>query len=69
MAVVESELEIVEQAQEARKITWGEFKEYCYRAGVRDSDEIDCIDVSWGDIEELQCRKDVDFGWQITLGV
>lgn len=50
-----------------RKMTWAEIKELIEKAGVRDSDEIDKIDISWGSVEHLECRKDEDFGWRIIL--
>lgn len=49
------------------KITWGELKKLAEQAGIQDSDEIDAIDISWGDIEEVECNKDEDFGWQIRM--
>jgi hypothetical protein len=49
------------------KLTWKEFKELCEKKGVQDSDELDSIDISWGDIEYFECKKDEDFGWQISL--
>ncbi|MDH5547130.1 MAG: hypothetical protein OEZ43_16200 [Gammaproteobacteria bacterium] len=49
------------------KITWGELKALAENAGVRDEDEIDLIDIAWGRIEDCQCTKDEDFGWQIRL--
>jgi hypothetical protein len=51
----------------ASKLTWKQFKELCEQKGVRDDDELDSIDISWGDVEYFECRKDEDFGWQITL--
>lgn len=52
---------------EERKLTWQEIKELIEQAGVKNGDEIDRIDISWGSIEELSCNKDEDFGWQILL--
>lgn len=49
------------------KITWGELKRLAETMGVQDGDEIDAIDISWGSIEDVQCEKDEDFGWQIRL--
>ena len=51
----------------ATKLTWKEFKTLCEQKGVQDNDELDSIDISWGDIEYFECKKDEDFGWQITL--
>ncbi|HHM05261.1 MAG TPA: hypothetical protein ENJ19_05905 [Gammaproteobacteria bacterium] len=53
--------------KETVKLTWNEFKALCERAGVCDEDTIDTIDISWGDNKYFECRKDDDFGWQITL--
>ena len=50
-----------------RKLTWQELKNLIESYGVQADDEIDKIDISWGSIEELECRKDEDFGWQIRL--
>lgn len=50
-----------------KKLTWQEIKTLIESAGVRADDEIDKIDISWGNIKELECRKDEDFGWQIRL--
>ncbi|MEJ2141946.1 MAG: hypothetical protein P8Y24_06265 [Gammaproteobacteria bacterium] len=50
-----------------RKLTWQELKELIEKAGVKNGDEIDRIDISWGSIEELICKKDEDFGWRIQL--
>lgn len=50
-----------------KKLTWQEIKELIEQAGVKNEDEIDRIDISWGSIEELMCNKDDDFGWQIRL--
>jgi hypothetical protein len=53
--------------QDEKKLTWQEVKLLIEQAGVRNEDEIDRIDISWGKIEELMCNKDDDFGWQIKL--
>ncbi len=50
-----------------RKFTWGELKKLIEASGVKAEDEIDKIEISWGDIEEFTCTKDEDFGWQIRL--
>ncbi len=50
-----------------KKITWQEFKALCEAAGIQDDDEIDSIDISWGDKVFFQCTKDEDFGWNIRL--
>jgi len=52
---------------DATKLTWKQFKELCEKKGIQDNDELDIIDISWGDIEFFECKKDEDFGWQITL--
>ena len=49
------------------KITWGELKRLAERVGIQDDDEIDAIDISWGSIDDVECEKDEDFGWQIRL--
>lgn len=49
------------------KLTWAEFKARVEALGVAESDEIDFIDVSWGEPEAVHCQKDEDFGWQISL--
>jgi len=49
------------------KITWKQFKEQVEKAGVKNDDEIDSIDVAWGDVRDFEIKYDADFGWQITL--
>jgi len=49
------------------KITWSQFKILAEQAGIKDDDEIDSIDVAWGDIEDFEINQDDDFGWQIRL--
>ena len=49
------------------KLTWKQFKELCEQQGVRDEDELDIIDISWGSVDYFEAKKDEDFGWQITL--
>ena len=49
------------------KLTWAELRDALVKQGIRDDDEIDRIDVSWGRLEELECKKDQDFGWQVFL--
>jgi len=55
------------QSRRERKLTWGEIKRLLEEAGVRDEDEIDRIDISWGSAEDLECVHDEDFGWRIVL--
>ncbi len=55
------------QPRNEGKLTWGEVKALLEEAGIRDEDEIDRIDISWGSPEELECVYDEDFGWRITL--
>lgn len=50
-----------------KKLTWGEIKHLIESAGVKDSDEIDTVSISWGPIKDLEIKKDDDFGWQILL--
>ena len=50
-----------------KKLTWQEIKNLIESSGVQANDEIDKIDISWGSVEDLECRKDEDFGWQIRL--
>jgi len=54
-------------SNDEKKLTWQELKALIESSGVQADDEIDKIDVSWGSIEELECRKDEDFGWRIVL--
>ena len=49
-------------------MTWREVREVIENAGVKDEDEIDCIEISWGTAEQLTLSKDEDFGWQIRQG-
>jgi hypothetical protein len=49
------------------KLTWKQFKELCEQQGIKDDDELDTIDISWGDLEYFEAKRDEDFGWQITL--
>lgn len=49
------------------KITWGELKKLVEFHGVVDNDEIDLIDVSWGNPDKLKVKLDDDFGWKISL--
>jgi hypothetical protein len=49
------------------KISWKEFKDLVEKAGVKNNDEIDSIDVAWGDARDFEITYDADFGWQITL--
>jgi hypothetical protein len=57
-----------EMEQNGAKISWKTFKEMCEKAGIRDEDEIDSIDISWGSLKYFKANKDEDFGWQIYLG-
>lgn len=50
-----------------RKLTWGEIKKLVESAGVQDNDEVDQIDISWGNLDDFECHLDEDFGWQIRL--
>jgi len=54
-------------SNEAQKITWQDLKALCENAGMKDTDFIDVVEISWGRSEQLQCKKDEDFGWQITM--
>lgn len=49
------------------KLTWRDIKGLIESAGVQDEDEIDDIDISWGNIDEFECRKDEVFGWKVRL--
>lgn len=49
------------------RLTWSSFKAKVEAAGIKETDFIDSIDISWGDPEELSCRKDEEFGWIIKL--
>lgn len=49
------------------KVTWGEIKQFIEKTGIRDTDEIDSIDVAWGKLDKLKATFDTDFGWQICL--
>ena len=49
------------------KLTWAELKEILINQGIQDTDEIDRIDISWGRPEDVECKKDKDFGWQVFL--
>lgn len=51
-----------------QKMTWREIRDVIERAGVKDNDEIDCIEISWGRPDQLSLTKDEDFGWQIRQG-
>lgn len=53
--------------QKESRLTWSSFKAKVEAAGVMESDYIDSIDISWGDPDELSCRKDDEFGWIIKL--
>lgn len=63
MAVSKNEILVKDE----RKLTWGELKTLIENAGVRDQDEVDSIDISWGHPNQLECHKDDIFGWQIRL--
>jgi hypothetical protein len=47
------------------KFTWREIRRLIEEAGVKDEDEIDCIEISWGTADQVKLNKDDDFGWQI----
>jgi hypothetical protein len=49
------------------KITWKDLKIACEKAGVKDDDQLDTVNIAWGGVEHLKCNHDEDFGWQITL--
>lgn len=51
--------------QPDHKFTWAEVRNMIESAGVKDDDEIDCIEISWGTTEQVKLKKDNDFGWQI----
>lgn len=53
--------------RQPEKLTWKKLKELIESAGVNDTDVIDDIDVSWGEIAEFKCFKDEVFGWKIRL--
>ena len=55
------------QKRDGHKITWKELKEHCEAAGIQDNDAIDLISITWGNPNDLICKKDEDFGWQIVL--
>lgn len=50
------------------KFTWREIRRMIEEAGVQDDDEIDCIELSWGTVDQVNLTKDEDFGWQIRQG-
>ena len=50
-----------------RKLTWKDFKVLVEASGVKENDEIDRIDISWGDLKDFECRHDDIFGWRIIL--
>ena len=47
------------------KFTWQQIRQLIEQAGVKDDDEIDCIEISWGTSDQVKLNKDKDFGWQI----
>lgn len=49
------------------KVTWGDLKQALEQAGVQDHDEIDRIDLGWGNPNHIKVVHDDDFGWQIFL--
>jgi len=53
--------------QQAQKLTWKQFVDLCDKAGIKEQDEIDSIDISWGEPEYFECHQDEITGWQITL--
>ena len=54
-----------QKATRSTKFTWQEVRRLIEAAGVQDDDEIDCIEISWGTIDQVKLNKDEDFGWQI----
>ena len=54
--------------QSTHKFTWSEIRNMIEAAGVKDDDEIDCIEISWGTADQVKLKKDNDFGWQIRQG-
>ena len=50
------------------KFTWSEIRRMIEAAGVKDDDEIDCIEISWGTADQVKLKKDEVFGWQIRQG-
>ncbi len=57
----------MDDSPKRNKITWNQFKLLAEQAGVKDDDEIDSIDVAWGNTEDFEIKCDDDFGWQISL--
>ncbi len=51
----------------AKKLTWLQFLELCKKAGIKENDEIDSIDISWGELDYFECVQDDITGWQISL--
>ena len=49
------------------KITWNDLKILCESNGVQDEDTLDFVHIGWGSREDLKCKRDEDFGWQIVL--
>jgi hypothetical protein len=49
------------------KITWGQLKHILESSGISDEDEIDRIDLGWGDPQQIKIEYDEIFGWQIFL--
>ena len=56
-----------ENIGERGKVTWGELKKLVEQSGVTDHDEMDRIDIAWGNVDEIKISFDDDFGWQIYL--
>jgi len=55
------------QEASGAKITWQELKQACENAGIKDSDQLDAVHITWGHAEAIKCTRDDDFGWQIIL--
>lgn len=49
------------------KITWGQLKNILESSGINDEDEIDRIDLGWGEPKHIKVKYDEVFGWQIFL--
>ncbi len=49
------------------RVTWGQLQAACAKAGIKEDDVIDTVQITWGPIAALKCNKDEDFGWQIVL--
>lgn len=54
-----------QQVDQHGKLTWKQIREFVESSGVKDNDEIDCIELSWTTADQLKLIKDEDFGWKI----